>query len=107
MIVEGEISKISKDESEEYFSSRPRASQIAAWASEQGAEIESRKELEESFLKAEERFEGEEVPLPESWRGFRLEPSAFEFWQGRPDRLHDRFVYSKNGDKWAMSRLSP
>lgn len=105
--VEGTVEKLSREESEAYFRTRPRGSQIGAWASEQSRPIESRAELERRFREHSERYRGEEVPLRPDWGGFRVEPRRIEFWQGRLDRLHDRLRYERSGDVWEVVRLQP
>jgi pyridoxamine 5'-phosphate oxidase len=105
--VEGKVEKISEKESEEYFTARPRGSQIGAWASSQSSSIPSRAFLEEKFKYWKEKFAGQLVPKPPFWGGFRLLPERFEFWQGRPNRLHDRFQYVKAGKDWKIARLCP
>ncbi len=105
--VEGIAELLSEDESDEYFASRPRGHQLAAWASEQSEPIETRDVLEERFAHFDQRFAGEAVPRPHSWGGYLLKPSRFEFWQGRPNRMHDRFEYVRNGAVWDVSRLQP
>lgn len=102
----GSVQKTTRGESEEYFTSRPVDSRIAAWASTQSSVIESRAFLEERFMEFKEKFGGD-VPLPDFWGGFRLTPERFEFWQGRQNRLHDRLVYSQEGSAWTIQRLSP
>jgi pyridoxamine 5'-phosphate oxidase len=102
----GSVEKTSREESEKYFKSRPIDSQLAAWASAQSSEIASREFLEERFNEFRKKFDTQ-VPLPPFWGGFRLTPDKFEFWQGRQNRLHDRIVYTLDGDAWQMSRLSP
>lgn len=104
--IHGRVEKTSREESEKYFKSRPVDSQLAAWASAQSSEIESREILETHFIEFREKF-ADDVPLPPFWGGFRLTPDKFEFWQGRQNRLHDRFVYTLDGDAWQISRLSP
>jgi pyridoxamine 5'-phosphate oxidase len=106
--IEGIVKKVRLVESAEYFRSRPRGSQIGAWASHQSAPLARRGELEDAVA-ARERLhpEGTEVPLPPHWGGFRLEPSRIEFWQGRPSRLHDRIVYTRFDSAWTIGRLSP
>jgi pyridoxamine 5'-phosphate oxidase len=105
--VEGSVSKLSESESDEYFESRPRGHQLAAWASDQSAPIESHAVLEERFAHFEQRFEGEGVPRPHSWGGYLLTPSTFEFWQGRPNRMHERIEYRRSGNDWVIAGLQP
>ncbi len=105
--IEGPVERVARDESEAYFRSRPRASQLSAWASRQSLPIASRDELEAAVGELERRFEGREVPLPPEWGGFRLAPRAYEFWQHRDDRLHDRLRYRRSSDGWVIERLSP
>ncbi|MGB3308962.1 MAG: pyridoxamine 5'-phosphate oxidase [Nodosilinea sp.] len=107
LAIAGIASKISAAESLRYFSSRPRGSQIGAWVSQQSSIISSRQLLEMQFEKMREKFLNQEVPLPDFWGGYRVKPTSFEFWQGRPSRLHDRFLYSQKEDGWAIDRLSP
>lgn len=102
----GRAGKTSREMSEKYFLSRPVDSRLAAWASAQSSEIESREILEGRFDEFREKF-GDEVPLPPFWGGFRLTPERFEFWQGRQNRMHDRIVYTLDDNVWHMSRLSP
>lgn len=104
--IEGKVEKVSPSESEAYFLSRPLESRIGAWASRQSSPITGREELEEKIAELRVRF-GEEVPCPPFWGGYRIEPDQFEFWQGRPSRLHDRIVYTKGTTGWNLSRLSP
>ena len=105
--ITGKASKISAEDSDAYFNSRPRASKIGAWASEKSAEISSREELQNQVTQIEKRFENQEVPRPEFWGGFIIEPQSFEFWQGRPSRLHDRLRYNLVQNEWNRSRLAP
>src|SRR5690606_35611985 len=100
---------ISREESEAYFRTRDRGSQIGAWASRQSRELADRAELEARFAELERRFEGEEVPLPPFWGGYRISLLRMEFWQGRPRRLHDRLRFSRDraADPWLVSRLHP
>jgi pyridoxamine 5'-phosphate oxidase len=104
----GRVRRLSREDSEAYFQERPREAQIGAWASRQSSPIADRDELEAEVRKAERRFEGSEVPLPPFWGGFCLIPDAFEFWQGREHRLHDRFRYDGSpGGAWRIQRLAP
>jgi pyridoxamine 5'-phosphate oxidase len=106
--IAGQAAKIPRAESEVYFKSRPRGSQLAAWASRQSEAIENREVLESRWRELQSKYPGEEVPMPPDWGGFVVAPSRIEFWQGRPSRLHDRFRYLKQADgKWLIERLSP
>lgn len=106
--IEGQIQKLDAQTSDNYYWSRPRASQIGAWVSAQSSVIESREVLAEKQVELEEKFKDLEViPRPEHWGGFVLIPNSIEFWQGRPSRLHDRLLYEKHEDSWKTSRLSP
>lgn len=106
--IEGKLEKVSREESEEYFKSRPLESRIGAWASIQSSVITNRQELEDKVKKYTEEYSNKEVPLPDFWGGFRLIPEYFEFWQGRESRLHDRIAYTKSsGKSWKIERLSP
>ncbi len=108
VIVEGSVTKISRAESETYFESRPRGTQLGAWvSSHQDIQLESRSDLEEAFDILQKEMEGKPIPLPAFWGGFRIHPERFEFWQGQPNRLHDRFAYTREGEGWAITRLSP
>jgi pyridoxamine 5'-phosphate oxidase len=104
--LEGIVSPVADDVADAYFASRPRGAQIAAHASKQSRLIESRDDLEARFKRLESRFAGD-VPRPEWWSGWRLVPVSVEFWQGQPDRLHDRVRYEKAEDGWRMKRLAP
>ena len=105
--IEGEIERVSREESEEYFSSRPRGSQIGAWASEQSAVIKSRQILTDRTAELEQKFAGVDVPTPDFWGGYRIKPQRIEFWQGGKGRVHDRFLYEKSESVWKIDRLAP
>jgi pyridoxamine 5'-phosphate oxidase len=108
--ITGQAEKISTAESLTYFLSRPRGSQLGAWCSQQSSVISSRQWLEMQFEKMREKFDNQEIPLPSFWGGYRVIPDSFEFWQGRSNRLHDRFLYAKsnqNESGWQIDRLSP
>lgn len=107
IIIKGYVSKVSIKKSLDYFQSRPRGSQLGAWASEQSKEINSREELEDRLTFFKNKFEGKDIPLPNHWGGYAVNPISFEFWQGRPNRLHDRFVYELFEGKWINKRLAP
>jgi pyridoxamine 5'-phosphate oxidase len=105
--VAGSVQKISREESEKYFKSRPRGSQLAAWASNQSDVVKDRAALEAKWSEMEKKFPGE-IPLPPNWGGYVLKPERLEFWQGRPSRLHDRFQYARQPDNsWKLERLAP
>ena len=106
---EGRVQAIPTSDSDAYFASRPRASQLGAWASPQSQVIEGRQVLEQNLAEVNARFQGQEsIPRPSDWGGFRLQPERVEFWQGRASRLHDRLLYSRNlDDSWTQARLAP
>ena len=104
--VSGDVSAIPEAEAEAYFADRPRRSQLSAWASPQGKTIADRTELEAATEDVASRHP-QAVPLPPFWGGYRLRPAMFEFWQGRRDRMHDRFRYLRDGDTWRIDRLAP
>lgn len=103
----GQVERVSAAESDAYFASRPRNSQIGAWASPQSRVIADRSELEALVSSVEARFEGADIPRPEHWGGWRIVPEMVEFWQGRPSRLHDRIRYRRLSQEWVIERLAP
>jgi pyridoxamine 5'-phosphate oxidase len=106
--VVGAVTRLSREESAAYFKSRPRSARLAAWASDQHSAVPDRAALERQFREFEAKFSGDDVPLPPYWGGYVLAPDEIQFWQGRPDRLHDRFRYLKQGDgRWLIERLAP
>jgi pyridoxamine-phosphate oxidase len=105
--IEGVMEKVAEETSDAYFASRPRENQIGALASAQSSVISGRKELEEKYAKLEAEFAEREIPRPQNWGGYFLFPVAFEFWQGRQSRLHDRLRYTKIGAEWRIERLAP
>lgn len=104
--IEGVVQKISPEQSDSYFNSRPRGSRIGAAISPQ-SEIVDKAELERLFAKAENEYSNTEIPRPAYWGGYEMIPESWEFWQGRPNRLHDRFLYVKSGEEWLVRRLAP
>ena len=105
--ISGKVERTSAEQSDIYFSERPRESQISAAASPQSKIVNGRKELEKMYREEEKKWEGKEVQRPENWGGYIVVPDAFEFWQGRPNRLHDRIRYMKDGGVWRTERLAP
>jgi pyridoxamine 5'-phosphate oxidase len=106
--IEGSVEKTSREESKKYFRSRPIGAQLGAWASQQSQAIDARRVLEARLEEMKERFAAGPVPLPPHWGGYRLKPERIEFWQGRPDRLHDRFRHTRQSDgSWSIERLAP
>ncbi len=105
--IEGRASRLSGEESDAYFTSRPRGSRLGAWASEQSRPVQGRSVLEERVRALEAEYEGREIPRPPFWGGYRVEPHTIEFWQGRENRLHDRLVYLRNEGGWKIVRLQP
>lgn len=105
--VAGVAEKVSGQQSRDYFHTRPRESQLAAWASAQSQALASRDELMEHYRVMENRFAGSEIPLPPAWGGYRVRPERMEFWQGGARRLHDRFVYTRGPEGWHLQRLAP
>lgn len=105
--VEGTAALLSRAEVEDYFATRPRGSQLGAHASAQSEPVAGRAALEEAYAAAERRFEGRDVPPPDSWGGYVVRPEVVELWQGRPSRLHDRLVYRRTPEGWTVQRLAP
>ncbi|MEJ2004470.1 MAG: pyridoxamine 5'-phosphate oxidase [Cyclobacteriaceae bacterium] len=106
--IQGTVKKVSRETSENYFKTRPRDSQVGAWVSPQSSPIKNRKILEERKKQIIERFKDEEtLPLPKQWGGYHVDPFLFEFWQGRPSRLHDRILYTREKESWNIRRLAP
>lgn len=105
--IEGRVSPVSDAEADAYFASRVRGSQIGAWASQQSATLSSREALEDAVREVEARYVGKPVPRPPHWSGFLVAPTRIEFWFGRDNRLHDRFLYTRHGDGWSCERLYP
>jgi pyridoxamine 5'-phosphate oxidase len=105
--IEGRVERLADAESDVYFDGRPRGSQLGAWASDQSAPLPSREMLEEKYREIEKRFDGQPVTRPPFWGGYRVIPHRIEFWYGRPDRLHDRVEYVRDGNTWRIERLYP
>lgn len=105
--VEGSVARVSDAESAAYFATRPRGSQLAAWASQQSVPLPSRDELERRYAELEREYDGRVVPLPPHWGGFRLRPEAIEFWEHRENRLHDRIRYTRTREGWRVEVLAP
>lgn len=109
VVVEGAASRVTREESEAYFHSRPRASQLGAWVSQQSSVITGRAALEDALKALEQKYAGKEIPLPPNWGGYRVAPETVEFWQGRRSRLHDRLRYRRDPktNEWIVERLAP
>jgi len=107
VILDGPIEQLSRKDAKAYFASRPRGSQLGAWASHQDQPLASRDELESAYRHYAEKYAEGPIPMPSYWGGYRLKPDRFEFWQGRADRLHDRFQYLLINDAWKIDRLAP
>src|SRR5690606_2078155 len=105
--IEGVAREVDDAAADAYFAGRPRGSQVGAWASPQSEVIDGREPLIAAVTEIEERFAGRDVPRPDHWGGIEVVPAQFEFWQGRPSRLHDRLRYRRNGDTWTIDRLAP
>jgi pyridoxamine 5'-phosphate oxidase len=107
VVVEGRVSRVSPEISDAYFATRPRASQLGAWASPQSRPVPSRAALDEAFATLEARYAEGPVPRPPHWGGYRVDPDRIEFWQGRANRMHDRLSYARAGGSWRIERLAP
>jgi pyridoxamine 5'-phosphate oxidase len=105
--VEGTLDRVSAEESDAYFESRPRGHRLGAWSSDQSREIESAADLESRFQEVEERFKDREVPRPAHWGGYRITPETIEFWFGKENRMHERELYTRAGNGWTVRRLQP
>ena len=105
--IEGAASRSDRQVSQSYFASRPRGSQVGAWASDQSAGLASRETLEKKFAEMDRKFVNQDIPCPENWGGYLIRAQSIEFWQGKESRLHDRFVYSRTGENWNVARIQP
>lgn len=107
IIIKGLVSKVSREKSLAYFKQRPKGSQLGAWASDQSKSVPSRVYLEERLQFFEDKYKDQEIPLPDHWGGYRVSPVSIEYWQGRPNRLHDRYIYKLMDNAWKTIRLAP
>ncbi len=107
VIITGKAEKASEEKAIEYFKTRPRGSQLGAWASNQSSEIKSREVLENCLKELDEKFQDQEIPKPDHWGGYLVRPVTIEFWQGRPNRLHDRILFVNDNNSWNIKRLAP
>lgn len=107
VIVDGTVTRVTREESDAYFHSRPRLSQLSAWASQQSSIVQGRTALEDALKQLEQKYAGQEIPLPPNWGGYRVAPETVEFWQGRRSRLHDRLRYRREKTEWVIERLAP
>ena len=107
VIIQGMVEKVDEETATEYYHSRPRGSQLGAWASPQSSEIASREVLEDNLTQVAQKYDGQEVPKPENWGGYIVKPINMEFWQGRQNRFHDRIIYNREDAKWSSKRLAP
>jgi len=105
--IEGSVTKVADKEADAYFATRQRLSQIGAWASRQSEPLETPTALDERVRRYEEEFDGKEVPRPQFWSGFRVHPERIEFWKGKPNRLHERHLYTRDGNSWKIETLYP
>ena len=105
--VEGTVTVVSDGEADAYFATRPRGSQIGAWASDQSRRLESRDELVDRYREFENKYDGGEVPRPPHWSGYRVRPERIEFWFGKADRLHERYLFTRTDDGWDVTMLNP
>ena len=107
VIIRGSAERVSESESDRYWATRPRGSQIGAWASDQSTVVPGRAHLNDAYSAQTSRWSGSEILRPDHWGGYRISPNTVEFWQGRPNRLHDRLRYRRNEDDWVVERLAP
>jgi pyridoxamine 5'-phosphate oxidase len=105
--IKGTVAKVTREASEAYFRSRPRDSQLGAWASNQSDVVESRQALHDRFAELKKKYDGQDIPTPDDWGGYRVVPSSIEFWQGQSSRMHDRLRYVRHDTGWTLQRLAP